>query len=252
MADYDYDIEDEEEDGAPSAPFWMTTFSDMVTLLLTFFVLIVSMSSVEIKKFHEALSYFQGRTSVLTNEAIVQSATRRVITDFRSREQSQRYEELLQYLREQGLEDKVQVNLTDKGLHVTITDSVMFASGSAMLVGVSKELLRRIRAVLGSDVESVVVEGHTDDRPIQTLQFPSNWELSAARASSVVRFLLEEENELSPARYLAVGYGEFHPVDTNQTAAGRSRNRRVEILFSWEPWQNDRTPYLPRQMTTLR
>jgi chemotaxis protein MotB len=230
----------------------MTTFSDMVTLLLTFFVLIVSMSSVEIKKFNEALSYFQGRTSVLVNDAVVQTATKRVINDFRSIDQAQRYEELLQYLRDEGLEDKVQVNLTDKGLHVSITDSVMFDTGSAVLIGASKTLLRRIRAVLGSDVESVVVEGHTDNRPIRTAHFPSNWELSGARASSVVRFLLEDEDVLTPARYLAVGYGEFQPVDTNDTAAGRSRNRRVEILFSWEPWQNERTPYLPRQMTTLR
>jgi chemotaxis protein MotB len=251
MADYDDDIEDE-DDGAPSAPFWMTTFSDMVTLLLTFFVLIVSMSTVEIKKFHEALSYFQGRTSILLNDAIVQTATSRIINDFRSIEQSQRYEELLEYLREQGLEDKVQVNLTERGLHVTITDSVMFDTGSAVLLGASKTLLSRIRAVLGSDVESVVVEGHTDDRPIRTSQFPSNWELSAGRATSVVRFLLEGEVQLSPARYLAVGYGEFHPVDTNDTHTGRARNRRVEILFSWEPWQNDRTPYLPRQMTALQ
>jgi chemotaxis protein MotB len=249
MADFD---DNDSDDDVPTAPFWMTTFSDMVTLLLTFFVLIVSMSTVEIKKFHEALSYFQGRTSVLLNDAVIQSATRRVINDFRSIEQAQRYEELLEYLRQEGLEDKVQVNLSDKGLHVSITDSVMFATGSAELIGASKTLLRRIRAVLGSDVESVVVEGHTDDRPIRTTLFPSNWELSGARASSVVRYLIEEEDDLSPARYLAVGYGEFHPVDTNQSADGRARNRRVEILFSWEPWQNDGTPYLPRQKTTLR
>lgn len=251
MSDLDYDNPDEEDD-EPTAPFWMMTFSDMVTLLLTFFVLIVSMSSIEIQKFHEALSYFQGRTGILLNEAVVQSPTTRVINDFRSIEQSQRYEELLEYLREEGLEDKVRTNLTEHGLHVSITDSVMFDTGSAVLLGESRTLLRRIRDVLGSDVESVVVEGHTDDRPIRTAQFPSNWELAAGRASSVVRFLLEHEEELSPARYQAVGYGEFHPVDTNATQTGRARNRRVEILFSWEPWQNDRTPYLPRQTAAMQ
>ncbi len=237
----EFDLDDQEDDGAPSAPFWMTTFSDMVTLLLTFFVLIVSMSTVEIRKFTEALSYFQGRTSVLVNDAVVQSTTRRVINDFRTREQLDRYEELLEYLRENELEDKVQVNLTDNGLHVTITDSVMFASGSAELIDPSRTVLRRIRAVLGSDVESVIVEGHTDDRPIRTALFPSNWELSSGRAASVVRFLLDEEEDLPPSRYLAVGYGEHRPVESNATAAGRSRNRRVEILFSWEKWQNNRT-----------
>lgn len=246
----DYELPEEEEDGAPSAPFWMTTYSDMVTLLLTFFVLIVSMSTVEIKKFHEALSYFQGRTSVLVNDAIVQSATRRVINDFRSREQADRYEELLEYLRQNDLEDKVQVNLSDKGLHVTITDSVMFESGSARLIQPSRMMLRKIRAVLGTDVESVIVEGHTDDRPIRTAMFPSNWELSSGRAASVVRFLLEDEEQLPPSRYLAVGYGEHRPVASNTTAVGRARNRRVEILFSWEPWQNNRTAILPIQTVT--
>ncbi|MFW5973241.1 MAG: OmpA/MotB family protein, partial [Bacteroidota bacterium] len=210
MADTDFDMDDGGDD-MPTAPFWMTTFSDMVTLLLTFFVLIVSMSTVEIRKFTEALSYFQGRSGVLLSEAVMEPNTRQVINDFRSREQSERYEELLRFLREQGLEDKVRVYLTDKGLQVTITDSVMFESGSAVLIDPSRTVLRKIRGVLGSDVESVVVDGHTDNRPIRTSSYPSNWEHSTARASSVVRFLLEEETLLPPERYSAVGYGEFHP-----------------------------------------
>ena len=238
MSDFDLDHE-EDSAGPPSAPFWMTTFSDMVTLLLTFFVLIVSMSTVEIRKFTEALSYFQGQTSILINDAAVPPASRPTVNRFQSREQAERYAELLDFLHEEGLSDKVQLNLTDRGLHVTITDSVMFESGSADLIDKSRVVLRRIRAVLGTAVESVVVEGHTDDRPIHTAMFPSNWELSSGRAASVVRFLLEEEDHLPPSRYLAVGYGEHRPVESNATAAGRARNRRVEILFSWETWQNN-------------
>lgn len=238
----DFDPNQEDDDGPPSAPFWMTTFSDMVTLLLTFFVLIVSMSTVEIRKFTEALSYFQGQTSVLVNERIQTPASRPTVSRFQSSEQAERYAELLDFLHEQDLADKVHVSLTDNGLHVTITDSVMFESGSAQLIDRSRVVLRKIRAVLGTAVESVIVEGHTDDRPIRTAMFPSNWELSSGRAASVVRFLLEEEDHLPPSRYLAVGYGEHRPVESNATAAGRSRNRRVEILFSWEPWQNNAIP----------
>ncbi len=242
----------DEDDGPPGAPFWMTTFSDMVTLLLTFFVLIVSMSTVEIRKFQEALSFFQGRTSVLTHDAVIPPQERQLIADFRSRDQAERYEELLRYLQEAGLEDKVRIDLTDKGLHVTITDSVMFESGSAVLIDPSRTVLRKIQEVLGSDVESVIVEGHTDDRPIQTAQYPSNWELSSSRAASVVRFLIQNTDDIAPDRYISVGYGEFHPVDTNATLTGRARNRRVEILFSWEPWQNERTPYMPIRAETSR
>lgn len=233
MADLD-DLDDDSDD-MPSAPFWMTTFSDMVTLLLTFFVLIVAMSEVEVKKFEEALSFFTGRTSMMQEDALIPPMRQQTLV--RSAEASERYEELLRYLKENDLDEKVQVNMTEQGLHVVITDSIMFRSGDAVLIEPSRTILRMIASVL-ADVESVVVEGHTDNRPIQTAAFPSNWELASARASSVVRFFLEQANALSPDKYVAVGYGEHHPKTSNDTAEGRAKNRRVEILFSWEPWQN--------------
>lgn len=239
MADID-DLVDDSDD-MPSAPFWMTTFSDMVTLLLTFFVLIVAMSEVEIKKFQEALSYFQGRANVLEHDAIIPPSQMQTIARFGSVEQAERYEALLEYLQREGLQEKVQVNMTEEGLHVVITDSIMFRSGEAFLIEPSRSILRMIAEVLVDEVESVVVEGHTDDRPIRTPSFPSNWELSSGRASSVVRFLLEQTSALEPTRYVAIGYGEFHPKESNLTPEGRAQNRRVEILFSWEPWQNPLT-----------
>lgn len=232
---------EDEGDDMPTAPFWMTTFSDMVTLLLTFFVMIVAMSEVEVKKFEEALSYFTGRSALLMQEAVVPPAQRQPVTHFQTIEQSQRYEALLDYLKKNGLEDKVEVDLVERGLHVTITDSVMFASGRAELIEPSRTVLRMVAGVLEGHAASVVVEGHTDDRPIHTEQFPSNWELSSARAASVVRFFLQQDNALAPTAYLTVGHGEYHPIDTNRTPEGRARNRRVEILFSWEPWQQETT-----------
>jgi chemotaxis protein MotB len=236
----------EEEDDAPSAPFWMTTYSDMVTLLLTFFVLIVSMSEIEIRKFEEALSFFQGRPSLLTHDALIRPTTPQLASAFRTKEQAERYEALLEYLEENGLQEKVKVSLTDKGMHVTITDSVMFRSGEAILIEPSRTVLRLLAGVLDNTIESVVVEGHTDDRPINTSHFPSNWELSSARAATVVRYLLEVSGVQHPERFLSIGYGEHHPIDDNESAQGRSRNRRVEILFSWQPWQNDANPFLRR------
>ncbi len=222
-----------------SAPFWMTTFSDMTTLLLTFFVMIVSMSEVEVKKFKEALSYFQGRTGVLTHDAVTPPPKRPVIQESpkKAKEMEAKYETIMQYLQEKDLTSKVQVNLREEGVHVLISDSVMFRSGEALLLEPSKDLLRIIAGVLDQSIASVVVEGHTDNLPIRNGIYPSNWELSAARAASVVRFMLAQSGALNPSNYSAVGYGEFQPIASNQTPAGRAKNRRVEILFSWESWQ---------------
>ena len=245
MSDLPNIADDEEE---PSAPFWMTTFSDMATLLLTFFVMIVSMSEVEVKKFKAALSYFQGSTGVLSQDAVLPPTRQQIISQKPKHAENQeaKYERVVQYLQEKDLLDKVKVSLLEEGVHVLISDSVMFRSGEAELIDPSRALLRTIAGVLSDEIEEVIVEGHTDNRPISTNLFPSNWELSTARAASVVRFLLEQPSALDPARYSAVGYGEYQPLASNDTAAGRAKNRRVEILFRWKSWQknptNDRQP----------
>lgn len=225
-------------DDIPTAPFWMTTYSDMVTLLLTFFVMIVAMSEVEVKKFKEALSYFQGSTGVLSHESVLpisQVTTRKSSAE--TRKQAEQHEKLIEQLKAQDLEDKVQVNLTERGFQIVITDSVMFNSGRARLIEPSRTVLRLLSGLIDDKVQSVIVEGHTDDNPIHTEQFPSNWELSTARAASVVRFLQQNTDALPPSSYVPIGYGSYHPVAPNKTAAGRARNRRVEILFSWKPWR---------------
>jgi chemotaxis protein MotB len=243
-----------EEEPDPSAPFWMTTFSDMATLLLTFFIMIVSMSTVEVEKFKDALSYFQGRTSFLQQDAMIPPTTTQVVAvkssagqEVTAVEHAERFEALLEYLEREGLEDKVQVNLTEEGLAVVIVDSIMFSSGSAELLPQSKDILLRLADVLRQSAKGIVVEGHTDDRPIATNWYPTNWELSGARAFSVVRFLLGYSSALDPSGYVGIGHGEFSPLETNSTATGRSKNRRVEILFSWEPWKKSKSP--PMQST---
>ncbi len=222
----------------PTAPFWMVTFSDMVTLLLTFFVMIVSMSEVEVKKFKEALSYFQGRTSVLLHDSVTPAMNQQLMTISQAKDQAERYEELLEYLEESNLDGKVEVQLTANGLHLVIADSVMFNSGQAVLIEPSRTVLRFIAGLLDGRIKAVVVEGHTDDRPIRTARYPSNWELSSARAASVVRFMLSITDEPEASSYVSIGYGEHRPLALNATAAGRARNRRVEIFLSWIPWQN--------------
>ncbi len=232
-----------EQDDAPTAPFWMSTFSDMMTLLMTFFVMIVAMSEVKQEQFHEALSYFQGRSGVLAQEAAVPTTTTVSSPSQASpRTQHQRAEKLMAYLREHDLEDKVQVQQSEEGVRVVIADSVMFRTGEAVLIEPSRTVLRLLSGLIDAETKAVVVEGHTDDRPIRTARYPSNWDLSTARASSAVRFLLEQPHALPPHRYVAIGYGPYRPVRTGRSARARARNRRVEILLSSTSWQKKPLP----------
>ena len=230
----EFDDIQSEDDEEPTAPFWMTTYSDMVTLLLTFFVLIVAMSEVEVKKFEEALSYFNGHRSVLSYESMVPpNKPDEAIEEFYQEREAQ-LDALAQYLKNADLQDNVKVSITERGILVSIVDSIVFQSGRSELLESSKVVLRTVSNMLTPMSRQVIVEGHTDDRPIRTSQFPSNWELSGSRASSVVRFFLRQQAAIEPRNYKTVGYGEFRPVASNATSSGRARNRRVEILFSHE------------------
>jgi chemotaxis protein MotB len=138
--------------------------------------------------------------------------------------------ELNAYAARHGFARSVHVAVEQRGLTIRVlTDSLLFASGSATLESHGQPLLTEIAALLNVDhVHPIAVEGNTDDVPISG-PFPSNWELSTARASSVVRFLIARE--VDPQRLSAVGYAEQHPIATNSTAAGRALNRRVEIVL---------------------
>ncbi|MDX1693543.1 MAG: OmpA family protein, partial [Ketobacteraceae bacterium] len=139
----------------------------------------------------------------------------------------------------QGLisDELYNIRTTKDWIEVDIQSSVLFPSGRATLSGEARELMQKIAGVLESYENPVQVEGFTDNQPIETLQFPSNWELSAARAAAVVR--LFEEQQIDPKRLSAVGYGEHHPVAENDTEAGRAENRRVALIISRKPPDKD-------------
>ena len=249
MSDLDTSLDDvsDEDDDMPLTPFWMTTYGHIMTLLWTFFVLFISMSSARMQEFKVAISNFQCEPGVSSGRsAVVELQQSRTSPQSTAQKRNERYQSFLEKLREKGLEDDIQANLVEDGIHVVIADSLMFRTGRARLIEPSRSVLRLLTDLLTDDVKSVVVEGHTDDRPIDTERFPSNWELSTARAAASVRFLQENTSEYDPSRFTAVGYGSNHPVATNETRDGRAQNRRVEILFSWRSWKNDETPLQER------
>jgi len=141
------------------------------------------------------------------------------------------YQAVREYLRQQGLEDIISARLEDRGVILEIRDSILFDSGKADIKAEAADVLRKVAGIIRSVPNQIIVEGHTDNVPINTPQYPSNWELSVDRAVRVVRFLIERHH-IAPKRFLATGYGEYHPVADNETAAGRARNRRVNIVIS--------------------
>ena len=135
------------------------------------------------------------------------------------------------YAKAHGFANKVQSVIERRGLVVRVlTDNLLFDSGSATLQPGADQLLTEVAQLLNLDpTHPITVEGHTDNQPIATAQFPSNWELSTARATNVVRFLISRG--INRYRLGAVGYADLHPIASNATAAGRAQNRRVEIVL---------------------
>lgn len=231
----------EEEQGG-GAPEWMVTFSDAMTLLMVFFILLFSMSTIDEKKEQALTSAFNnvfngGGNNPIMGEGVGDDVLMNSGEDTQSAQQSQEEEQqasllqlLNQIIEQKGLQDYVSVEKVERGVSVILVDSLLFQSGRADLKAESKEVLLDIAAVLNEIDNQIIIEGHTDNLPIHTYMFASNWELSTARAVVVTRFLVENAG-VNPTRISAQGYGEFRPIVSNDTAENKARNRRVNILI---------------------
>ncbi len=220
-----------QEDPPLGAPLWMATFSDMVTLLLAFFVMLLSFSSIQEAKFHEAIHSLKGAFGVMASPPTVIQQPDVVVPQADTNEWQRMLYELQQIrvaLSEEGLQEEVQLTLEKEGVSIQISTPMLFEPAEAELRAPSTQLLDKLSTALQKLDTEIRVEGHTDNVPINSEQFPSNWELSSARATAVLKYLIDRG--LPPERLAAVGYGEFRPIDTNETDAGRHRNRRVEIF----------------------
>ena len=144
----------------------------------------------------------------------------------------------------EGVSADIPTYIDTRGLVISLDNAILFSSGSAEIKPENEEALLKIAASLGPLENYIRIEGHTDNIPISTKTYPSNWELSTARASSVVRLFIEQCN-VSPEKVVAVGYGEFKPVADNATLEGRAKNRRIDIIVLSEKYNN-----LEKQVTT--
>ncbi|MAE69981.1 MAG: flagellar motor protein MotB [Gemmatimonadetes bacterium] len=217
-----------EEGGAPK---WVVTFADMMSLLLAFFVLLLSFSSIQEAKFRELAGSMKGAFGVLESSTAVsinKAPPRSSIATIQIQQQlvQRQIEELVG--QSDSLGSAVQVDGQEGGeLRIKLSEELLFPSGSGDIRPEASPVLKTLASLLATAAGEVDIEGHTDNRPIRTLRYPSNWELSSDRAMAVLRSL--ERLGISPARMSATSFGEFRPVAPNDTPENRARNRRVEL-----------------------
>ena len=278
--------DDEGEGDKPSAPLWMATFADLMSLLVCFFVLIISMSEIDVIRYKKvagsmkdafgvqqdivtydipkgtsiiALEFSPGKPEPTIKKIIqqdtvdpdrpslrignpgnpidVQPETLQKLLEEEEERQEQRQQTeadaavLTELLEEEINEGKIDVETDGPTIIIKIRERGSFTSGSATLDPGFLPTLNTIGTALGEISGEIVVEGHTDNIPINSVQFPSNFALSAGRALSVTSVFLNDPN-ISMDRLSLRGYGEVRPEDTNATRAGRARNRRVEIKIN--------------------
>lgn len=231
------------------SPAWMTTYSDLMSLLLTFFILLFSMSSVSEERFKDAAQSLQmalvGSSSdsildgngeiigdlvgdVDPEDIIVEEVP--VDPNYIPEEVIALYNTVNGFLEEEGLNADVTLSRDQEGVYIDIQEAILFDSGHATLKAAGSETLGQLAELFTLFDNEIIVEGYTDNVPMHSREFPSNWELSTGRALSVLRYL-SESYDISPSRLSARGYGEHRPIVPNDSDENRALNRRVNIAI---------------------
>jgi chemotaxis protein MotB len=252
------------DDSHANTDRWLLTYSDLITLLMIFFVIMYAMSKVDQVKFYalqqslsQAMHQSQdqslqgvGKNSILSaanpsdvgNKLKQAGATQTQTQDDQTF--NNLYQEIKQYIQQHNLQANVTIADQVRGIQVTFRDVVLFDTGQANLKPHAKEILNGLIPFIQKVNNPVVIEGYTDNQPIHTSQYASNWELSASRAINVVKYFGSQH--VNPTRLSGVGYGQYHPVAPNDSAANRQKNRRVNIVIM----RNQGTQTAPVQSST--
>ncbi len=227
-----------EDDCPEGLPGWLATFGDLMSLLLTFFVLLLSFSTMQVTDFKHAMGALQGALGVLSGEPqlslpIRQSMPKSEGNLAQAEVISKAAQELDEAVEEAGLQGDVILEEASTGLIIRISDRLFFDSGESQLKAVARSPLSKLGAIIAGMPNPVNIQGHTDNQLINTEQFASNWELSGMRALQVARFFMEDSG-ISPDRISITGFSEYRPLVPNNTVARMSQNRRVEIHILYE------------------
>jgi chemotaxis protein MotB len=239
---------------AVGVPAYMATLADMFSLLLTFFILLLSFSTMDVIKFqslakslHEALgrtSYsaegiFMNNNNPIDFETLgrnspsslsLEGSAQHQIVVKEIKENEQLAQDIAKVVAEAGLEDTVTVQASSRGVLMQVQGQVFFDPGTAHLKAMSAPFLDEVARIIASSEHNVSIEGHTDDSPIHTVAFPSNWELSTARAISTLRYLVDSAG-IEADRLSSAGFADTRPLVPNDTAEHQRENRRVEFVI---------------------
>ena len=242
-------------DGGGEGANWMDTYGDLVTLLLCFFVLLFSFSSIDSQKWEAIVGALSGSNSIVIPAFSPETAMERpielIMTTTPSQEDAEvseedpgqiqqidyqnfltLYENIAKYVGENNTQAEVMASFESFTIIIRFTDDILFASGRAELLPESLPVMNSVIDVLAlnQDLISMIrIEGHTDNRPIHTSQFNNNWDLSVSRAVRTLEYFLNS-GRIEATKISAVGYGEFHPVLPNDSDEGRAKNRRVDFV----------------------
>lgn len=233
----------EEESGGS----WMDTYGDMVTLLLTFFVLLFSFSTIDAEKWKALVGAFSGTpveavapldpSNANPNVEFLDTGSSKDTSEQTSEQTKEQFQELYEkikkHIEENGLSTKLSVEMHEGEILMRLSDSVLFDSGSASLVSSAMPLMHDIGELLREGENSigmVRIEGHTDNRPISNSRYSDNWELSSARAYTVLQYL-QQNGMMKQSKLSYTAYGEQRPVASNDTEEGQAKNRRVDFVI---------------------
>ncbi len=210
---------------------WMTTYSDLVTLLLCFFVMLYAFSNLDVKKFQGIMAYFQGSRGVLDGSNVIDTP---ILRDQEEIDLEELKNALEEYASSSNLEEEITVSIDERGLIIRFMDRVLFDPGKAELKPEAREILDTVAEILQRDEfkdKAIKVEGHADTTPVSPKDgFPTNWELSTARATNVLRYLVEQKG-IEGERISASGYSYYRPIAPNDTKENKAKNRRVDIVI---------------------
>ena len=246
-----------EPEKAPNHERWLVSYADFITLLFAVFVTLYAMSQTDKKKVEEVAASYRAAFGVgkgldATKPAVIPKGSMLPIPSAKPQhaeverpkskgEVSQKiqatkkdYQAILlsleKYFIEQKAQDKVNIDITKRGLVISLKEGGFFDSGSATLKQSADGLLSKIAEALSPYGNEISFEGHTDNVPIHSATFQSNWDLSASRATSLARHFIERHG-FTPEKISVTGYGEYRPVASNSTEEGRRLNRRVDIVL---------------------
>lgn len=219
---------------------WLLSYSDFMTLLMILFVVLFAMSSVDQTKFKQLSQSMSvamgGGKTIIGNESAVSitDKSKQVNTEIQVESEESKLEKLKaqvdKYLDQNGMKGSVSTQIDERGLVVSVNDTLFFDSGRAEVKTEPQKKLIEIGKIVNQLGNYIRVEGHTDNVPISSGQFPSNWQLSSARAANVTELLIANSS-IPPQKLSAVGYGEYRPILDNSTEEGRAKNRRVDIII---------------------